>query len=79
MPTEVIIALISFIGTAIGTAYGIMKSNSLTLYRIKQLENKVAAHNNLIERTYRLEELAALTDEKIRVANHRIDDLEDKG
>ncbi|HNX64759.1 MAG TPA: hypothetical protein PKI60_06215 [Oscillospiraceae bacterium] len=79
MPTEVIIALISFIGTAIGTAYGIMKSNSLTLYRIKQLENKVAAHNNLIERTYKLEELAALTDEKIRVANHRIDDLEDKG
>lgn len=79
MPTEVIIALISFIGTAIGTAYGIMKSNSLTLYRIKQLENKVAAHNNLIERTYKLEELAALTDEKIRAANHRIDDLEDKG
>ena len=79
MPTEVIIALISFIGTAIGTAYGIMKSNSLTLYRIKQLENKVAAHNNLIERTYKLEELVALTDEKIRVANHRIDDLEDKG
>lgn len=79
MPTEVIIALISFIGTAIGTAYGIMKSNSLTLYRIKQLENKVAAHNNLIERTYKLEELAALTDEKIRATNHRIDDLEDKG
>ena len=34
------------------------------------------AHNNLIERTYKLEERTELQEEKIRVANHRIDDLE---
>ena len=39
---------------------------SLTLYRIDQLESKVQQHNNLIERTYRLEETAKLYDEKIK-------------
>ncbi len=49
---------------------------SLTLYRIDQLESKVQQHNNLIERTYRLEETARVYDEKIKVVNHRIEDLE---
>ena len=34
------------------------------------------AHNSLIDRTYRLEERTELQEEKIKVANHRIDDLE---
>ncbi len=49
---------------------------NLTLYRIDQLEKKVQQHNNLIERTYRLEETVHLYDEKIKVVNHRILDLE---
>lgn len=49
---------------------------NLTLYRIDQLEKKVQQHNNLIERTYRLEEDARVYDEKIKVVNHRLDDLE---
>ena len=53
-----------------------MVSSKLTNYRIEQLEAKVAAHNNLVERTYRLEEQEAVLAERIRVANHRIDDLE---
>ena len=35
-------------------------------------------HNELIERVYRLEQHTVLTDEQIRVANHRIEDLEHK-
>ena len=32
-----------------------MASARLTQYRLKKLEEKVQAHNSLIERTYRLE------------------------
>lgn len=45
-------------------------------YRLKQLEQKVDAHNSLIERTYALERRADVMEEKQTVANHRIDDLE---
>ena len=46
------------------------------LERMEQLEQKVSKHNNLVERTYALEESVALMDERVRVANHRIADLE---
>ena len=55
------------------------KHNALQIYRIEQLEKKVDKHNNVIERTYDLEKRADLFDEKFKVANHRIDDLEKKG
>ena len=68
--------LLSLAGTAIGTFGGILASNRLTNYRIEQLEKKVDKHNSVIERTYKIEEHLTLHDEKIAVANHRIDDLE---
>lgn len=52
------------------------KHDEMNAYRISQLEKKVDKHNNLVERTYRLEEEAHVLDEKVKVANHRIDDLE---
>ena len=52
---------------------------NLTIYRIDQLESKVNKHNELIERTYALEKKAALYEEKMSVANHRIEDLEKRG
>lgn len=55
------------------------KTRALIEYRLKELEKRVDKHNNLIERTYRLEEATALQEEKIKVANHRIDDLEKGG
>ena len=69
MNNEIIVAIIAFVGTMVGTAGGILTSNKLTNYRIKQLENKVDKHNTIIERTFILEE-------KMKVANHRIEDLE---
>lgn len=54
------------------------KTVALIEYKIEELTKKVDKHNNLIERTYKLEETMALHDEKIKVANHRIDDLEEK-
>ena len=53
-------------------------SETITMitYRIDELTEKVNKHNNLIERTYQLESRADLQEEKLKVANHRIDDLE---
>ena len=78
MPTEILVAIIGLGGSAIGSLIGIMANSKLTNYRIQQLEEKVSKHNNLVERTYKLEERMEVTVEKLRVANHRIDDLEDK-
>lgn len=47
-------------------------------YRLGQLEQKVSKHNNLVERTYHLEGDMDVVHEQIKVANHRIEDLEHK-
>lgn len=48
-------------------------------YKLDQLTKKVELHNNAVERIYILEKGMAITDEKMRVANHRIEDLERGG
>lgn len=72
----IIVALIGLAGSAIGSIVGVLASAKLTNYRIGQLEKQVEKHNNLVERTYKLEERTELQEEKIKVANHRIEDLE---
>lgn len=76
MTPEVIVSVISLFGTLVGTLGGICVSNRMSNYRIEQLEKKVEKHNNLIERTYAIEQHCAVVDEEIKVANHRIEDLE---
>ncbi len=76
MNTEIIIALISLIGTLGGSLGGILVSSKMTNYRIGQLEKKQEKYNNLIERTFKLEERMEVSDEKIKVINHRLEDLE---
>ncbi len=72
MITEgIIIALITGGLAVISNVIIAFQSNSKTIYRIDQLEKKVEKHNNLVERM-------TLAEEKIKVANHRIDDLEEK-
>ena len=65
------VALISLIGTLGGTFGGIVASGKLTNFRIEQLEQKVEKHNQVIEKTFILEE-------RMKVADHRIEDLERK-
>jgi len=76
MNSTVVVAIISFIGTISGSLFGILAANKLVNYRLSELEKKVGKHNNLIERTYKLEEREEVAEEKIKVINHRIDDLE---
>lgn len=56
MSEAVIVAVLGFLGTIIGSAIGILTANKLVNYRIEQLEKKVDKHNNLVERTYHLEQ-----------------------
>lgn len=65
MTSEVIIAICSFAGTAVGSFSGLR----LMSYRIEQLEKKVDKHNHFAERV-------PILEEQMKVANHRIEDLE---
>ena len=76
MSDAVLAALIGLAGSGIGSVLGILVSSKLTQYRLEQLEKKVEVHNKVIDRVYKLEGRTELQEEKIRVANHRIDDLE---
>lgn len=76
MSDTVMVAIISLVGTLAGTFGGIMTSNKLTGYRIERLEEQMKKYNNLIERTFKLEESSALQEQSIQNLNHRIDKLE---
>jgi hypothetical protein len=64
----VIVGILSLIGTLAGTFGGIITANKLITYRIERLEEKVNKHNNLVERTYKLEG-------RMNEAEHDIKDL----
>ena len=76
MNETIIVALLSLAGTLCGSYFAQRKSAALIAYRIEQLEIRVNKHNCLVERTYQLEKRCDLQDEKIKVSNHRISDLE---
>lgn len=76
MGESLIVSLISLAGTLIGSFGGIIISNRLTNYRVGQLENKVEKHNNLIERTYKIEQNLKALEIREKVSEHRIEDLE---
>lgn len=76
MTETIIVALLSLAGTLIGAYLANRKSTALIAYRLEQLESKVNKHNQVIERTFKLEKQEELLEEKLRVANRRIDDLE---
>ena len=71
MSSEIIVALISLLGTLGGSLGGILVSSKMTNYRLQQLENKVAEHNNFARRM-------PVIEEQIKVANHRIEGMERK-
>lgn len=52
---EIIVAILGFAGTLLGSLFGVLAAQKLTQYRLAQLEDKVNKHNNLIERTFKLE------------------------
>ncbi len=77
MESEIIVAALALIGSMGGTYFANRKSSALIAYRLEELEKKVARHNSVVERTYKLEQDFAVIDEKVKVASNRIKDLEE--
>ena len=71
MEPTVLVGLLSLAGTLAGTFGGTLTGSRLTNYRLAQLEEKVSKHNNLIERTYKIEETLALHEQKLEALERR--------
>lgn len=85
MSDAIIVALLSCGGTLVGSVVSILTANRLTNFKIEvlqkemeELKEETKKHNQVIERTFKLEEHAAVLDEKVKVVNNRIADLEKK-
>lgn len=76
MTDTIVVAVLSLLGTLAGSFWSNSRNQALIAYRLEQLEDKVNKHNNLVERMYKVEEITTLQEEQIKVANHRILDLE---
>lgn len=72
MTETVIVAILSLVGTLIGSLFGILTANKLTNYRIEQLERKVEKHNSVIERVYKLEKEEAVIETEIEDIKKKI-------
>ena len=75
--SSIIVGVLALAGTLLGSIMSNNKTQALVTYRLQQLEEKVNKHNNLVERMYKMEEKQMVMEEQIKVANHRILDLED--
>ena len=79
MPEAVAVATIGLAGSCAGSILGVLASARLTQYRLEQLEKKVDKHNQVVERTFRLEARADMLEEDIKAATHRLTSLERGG
>lgn len=69
----VLVAVISGVCTLLGSMFGVIASGKLTNYRLEQLEKKVQAHNNLIDRMYKVEKKQEQLNQKVDML-HRHDE-----
>lgn len=67
----VIVAFISLLGTLAGSYFANSKATALLSYRMEQLEKKVEKHNQVVERTYKIEK-------DLNTAFIRIDELKEE-
>ncbi|MBE6686537.1 MAG: hypothetical protein E7591_04810 [Ruminococcaceae bacterium] len=75
MTKEIIVALLALLGTLSGSFMGVLTANKLVNYRIEQLEKKVDKHNNVIERTYKIEKRLSLVEELMERNENTIEEL----
>ncbi len=67
MSDTIIVAILGFAGSCIGSLAGI----GLIKYRLEQLEKKVEKHNSIVERTFVLEEDVKYLKEDVRKLESR--------
>lgn len=69
--SDIWVAIIAMVGSAIGSLGGILASSKLTNFRLESLEERVNKHNNMVERLYKVEDRA-------KSNSHRLDELEQR-
>lgn len=83
MPSELLVAIVGLIGSLAGSVIGVVGSAKVLTYRVAQLEEKMRKQCEncavMDGRVDKLEARADVLEEKIKVANHRIENLEKKG
>lgn len=71
MSEQLLIALLAFVGTILGSCTGVVASARLTSYRLKMLEKKVDKHNNFAMRM-------PVIEQQVKEINHRLDIFEEE-
>lgn len=83
MSNELLVAVVGLAGSLAGSIIGVFGSAKLLTYRIAQLEEKMKKQcDNCVVmdgRVDKIEERQAVMEERLKVVNHRVDDLEKKG
>lgn len=72
MSNEVLIAVLSCVGTIAGSITGILVSNRLSTYRIEQLEKKIDKYANNMDE---IKERLVIVEQSTKSAHHRLDDV----
>ena len=78
MSDAVLVAILTLVGSGIGSLCGVVISVKLITYRIEQLEKRVEKHNNVIDRTYKLESEVAVIKNDIKSTNHVVEELKER-
>lgn len=72
MATELIIGILSLLGTTFGTITGIILANRLSIYRIGELEKKLDKYANNVDE---MRERMVVVEQSTKSAHHRLDDI----
>ena len=67
MTDTVIMAIIAAIGTILSGVISAIMANRITVYRIDALTKEVEKHNNVIERTFKLEQKVEDMDGRLNI------------
>lgn len=76
--TSIIVAVITALGAFAGVYAANRKSSALIEYRLTQLEKTVSKHNEVVTRTYHLEEQTALQEAELKRLNKRLEIVEEE-
>lgn len=76
--SSIITGAITLCVCLVNNHYQSNETRNLIEYKLEELTKRVDKHNSVIERTYNLEKTVEVMEERIDVANHRINDLENK-
>ena len=76
MKGEFFSGILSLLASLVGTFGGIITSTKLTNYQINELKKRVDKHNDVIERTYKLEEHCKYVDERIDKLESEVENYE---